>query len=92
MANPVEVETSRQGDIGILRIEGYINGNEAEPVAECGDALIGEGAKALVLNLEKSPIANSMGISVLIELIEKVRDQGGKVVFCCMVPILAKTF
>jgi anti-anti-sigma factor len=82
----------RSGNIGILETDGYINGAEAEPVAEAGEALIQEGAESLVINLEKSPIANSMGISILIELIEKVRERDGSVAFCCVVPILAKTF
>ena len=59
---------------------------------QAGEALIQEGAKSLVIILEKSPIANSMGISILIELIEKVREIDGKVAFCCVQPILAKTF
>ena len=63
-----------------------------EPVAEAGEALIREGVKYLVFNLEKSHIANSMGISILIEIIEKVRELEGKVAFCCVAPILAKTF
>ena len=75
-----------------MRTEGYINGDEAEPVSEAGENLLQDGGKSLVLNLEKSPITNSRGISILIELIEKMRDQRGKVAFCCVVPILAKTF
>ena len=59
---------------------------------QAGEALIQEGAKSLVIILEKSPIANSMGISILIELIEKVREIDGKVAFYCVQPILAKTF
>ena len=55
-------------------------------------ALIEEGVRSLVLNLEKSRIANSMGIAILIELIEKMREQNGKVAFCCVTPTLAKTF
>jgi anti-anti-sigma factor len=92
MPQAVEVHTRRSGNIGILETDGYINGAEAEPVAEAGEALIQKGVKSLVINLEKSPIANSMGISILIELIEKVREMDGKVAFCCVVPILAKTF
>jgi hypothetical protein len=60
MAQAVEVHTRRSGNIGILETDGYINGAEAEPVAEAGEALIQEGAKSLVINLRKSPIANSM--------------------------------
>ena len=62
MAQLVEVETGREGDIGILRTEGYINGSEAKPVAEADEVLLQDEAKSLVLNLEKSPIANSMGL------------------------------
>ena len=54
--------------------------------------LIEEGVRSLVLNLEKSRIANSMGIAILIERIEKMREQNGKVAFCCVTPTLAKTF
>ena len=33
-----------------------------------------------------------MGISILIELVEKVRGVQGKVDYCCVAPTMAKTF
>ncbi len=51
-----------------------------------------EGYINSTLNLEKSRIANSMGIAILIEVVEKMREQDGKVAFCCVAPTLAKTF
>ena len=92
MSESLEVNARRKGKIGILETDGYINDTEAEKVADAGMALIQEGFKNLVLNLEKSPIANSLGISILIEIIEKVRELEGRVAFCCVRPILAKTF
>ena len=92
MPTAVEVQSRREGNIGILATEGYINGVEAEPIAEAAQALVEDGVKYLVINLEKSHIANSMGISVLIEVIEQMRELGGKAAFCCVVPILVKTF
>ena len=92
MPQALEVRSGREGSVGILQTDGYISDPQAEKVAEAGEALIQEGLRYLVLNLEKSRIANSMGISILIELIEKVRELGGKVAFCCVAPILAKTF
>lgn len=92
MPTPVVVQSRKEGNIGILETEGYINGLEAEPIAEAAQMLVDDGVKYLVINLEKSHIANSMGISILIEVIEQVRELGGKVAFCCVVPILAKTF
>jgi anti-anti-sigma factor len=92
MAPPLTVSTSREGDVGILETNGYINGIEAELLVKESARLVQEGVRFLVLNLEKSPIANSIGISILIEVMEKVREVEGKVAFCCVEPILARTF
>ena len=91
MPETLKVTVRREGSIGILEIEGYITDPAAEKVAGAGDALIQEGIRHIVMNLEQSRIANSMGISILIELIEKVREPDGKVAFCCVAPVLAKT-
>ena len=91
MPGNFSVRSRKEGNIGVLETDGYINGAQAEPVSESAEALIQEGAKSLVLNLAKSPIANSTGLSILIEAIEKVRNQGGDVAFCCVVPGLLKS-
>ena len=91
MPDTTAVETRRQDDVAILVTDGYLNDAATENVARVGHEQLDQGAKHLVLNLEKSPIANSMGISVLIELIERVREAGGRSAFCCVAPILAKT-
>ena len=54
--------------------------------------LVTKGAKKFVLNLEGSRIINSIGISILIEVIEKVRSDGGRVGFSNVTPTIAKTF
>lgn len=92
MPERLEVRVRREGQVGILETDGYINNIGAEKIAEACDGLIGEGLKHFVLNLEKSRIINSIGISILIEVIEKVRELQGKVAFCCVTPTIAKTF
>ena len=54
--------------------------------------MLDDGVKTFVLNLAKSPIVNSVGIAVLIELIERVKEDGEKVIFCNCTPVIAKTF
>jgi anti-anti-sigma factor len=44
------------------------------------------------MNLSKSRIINSIGVSVMIEIIEKVKALEGGVAFCCLTPTTAKTF
>ena len=46
----------------------------------------------LLLNLRDTKIVNSIGISILIEIIEKMIDKGGKIAFCCLTPVIHKTF
>ena len=48
--------------------------------------------KHFALNLEKSRVVNSIGISILIEVIEKVKAREGKVAFCSVTATIAKTF
>ena len=92
MPGTVEVHSRREGNIGILETDGYINNLGAEKVVEVCDGLIQDGVKVFVLNLEKSRIINSIGFSILIEVIEKVKELEGKVAFCCVTSTIAKTF
>ena len=82
----------REGDTGVLEVEGYINNDGGEQVAEVCYQMIDEGVKQFVINLERCKIVNSMGVSCLIEIIEKVKEMEGSVGFCCVTPTTAKTF
>jgi anti-anti-sigma factor len=50
------------------------------------------GVRMLLLNLRETKIVNSIGISILIEIIEKMMDKGGKIAFCSLTPVIHKTF
>ena len=45
-----------------------------------------------LINLERSNIVNSIGASILIEIIEQLQDTDGVLAFCELVPIIEKTF
>ncbi len=92
MAEELAVDGRREGRVGILVSRGPITDESAGKVADAGYELVDDGIKHIVINLEASPIANSVGIAVLIEIIEKLRELDGMVAFCCVTPILAKTF
>ena len=44
------------------------------------------------MNLEKSKVVNSIGISHLIEVIEKLNQDNGKLIFTNLDPTIEKTF
>jgi anti-anti-sigma factor len=87
-----KVAAERRGDVAILSTDGYINNQGGEEIARQAYTQLESGARALVLNLEKTRIVNSIGISILIEVLEKVMDRKGKLAFCCLTPTIDKTF
>jgi len=85
--------TSRQaGKFIVITVEGYINNLAGERILDEFNRWTAEGYRHFVLNLEKTQLVNSIGISILIEMIEKAQELQGSIAFCCLLPIIAKTF
>lgn len=92
MPESLDVSVRQEGRVGILETNGYINNLGAEKIAEVCDELMQKDVKHFLFNLAASRIINSIGISILIEVIEKVRETDGAVGFCNVTPTIAKTF
>ncbi|MBE0571101.1 MAG: STAS domain-containing protein [Ignavibacteriaceae bacterium] len=74
----------------IIKTEGYINNTGGEKIVQ--ELEKHANINKLVLNLEKSKVVNSIGISHLIEVIEKLSQTNGKLVFTNLDPTIEKTF
>ena len=92
MSDACKVSVERRDDVAILWTDGYINNQGGEEIAREAYKQLDSGARALVLNLERTRIVNSIGISILIEVLEKVMDRKGSLVFCGLTPTIDKTF
>jgi len=93
MSESLKVVVERpDAKLAVLRTDGYINNSGGEAIAKEAYTLLGEGVNRLLLDLEKTKIVNSIGISILIEILEKVLDQGGRLAFCRLTPTIEKTF
>ena len=92
MSESCKINVERRGDVAVFWTDGYINNQGGEEIARQAYAQLDAGARALVLNLEKTRIVNSIGISILIEMIEKVMDRKGVLAFCNLTPTIDKTF
>ena len=86
------IAVREQGDIIIVDTDGYLNNVGGEIIASECFSQIEKGKKTFVLNLEKSPVVNSIGVSILIEIIEKLQDIDGSLGYCNLAPIVDKTF
>lgn len=92
MINQFGLTVRREGDVAVLETDGYINNQGGEKIAEAANQLLGSGVKKLVLNLEKSTVINSIGVSLLIEVIEHLQEVDGAMAFCGLTKTIAKTF
>ena len=92
MTEELKVTVDRKANGAVLYTKGYINNVGGEEIAVRAYELMDAGVRTLLLNLRDTKIVNSIGISILIEIIEKMIDKGGKIAFCCLTPVIHKTF
>lgn len=74
----------------VIKTDGYINSSGGEKIVQ--EFSKHNGIIKLILNLEKSKVVNSIGISHLIEVIEKLNQDNGKLIFTNLDPTIEKTF
>ncbi len=92
MEEELTLSMRKENDYAVLATEGYINNIGGEKIANTCYKLMSEGYKKFILNFEKSKVINSIGISILIEIIERIIEIKGSLIFCCLTPTIAKTF
>jgi anti-anti-sigma factor len=92
MTEELRVAVERRANGAILHTTGYINNVGGEEIANRAYELMDGGVRSLLLDLRETKIVNSIGISILIEIIEKMMEKEGKISFCCLTPVIHKTF
>ena len=84
--------TKKEGEILIIKTDGYLNNVGGEKIAEACYENIDSGTKNILLDLENSKVVNSIGVSILIEIIEKLQEVDGQLGYFNLAPIVEKTF
>lgn len=92
MATSFNVSTRTEDGYAVIETDGYLNGPIGEKLAETAKDLMNQGYSTLVINLEKTRLVNSIGISILIEIVEFLQDHGGALHFCHLTPVIERTF
>lgn len=68
-------------DYAIVRPEGYLNALIGDQIDKTCSTLIEKGAHYIIINFSKVSMVNTIGISILIGIIEKVLQKNGLVYF-----------
>ena len=80
------------GDAAVIYPKGYLNNLSGESlVTECS-LYIGKGITKIVVNFSETDLINSIGISLLLQIIEDLRNIKGTICFTNMSKFLRDTF
>jgi len=81
-----------KNDIIIVRTTGYFNNDAGDAVLKVCNEKIDNGKSKFLIDMSDSSVVNSIGVSVLIEIIEKLQEIDGAMAFINLAPIVEKTF
>ena len=84
--------SSVENSVLVIKTEGYINNEGGKKIAEEFEKHFDTGVNKVLLDIENSKVVNSIGISYLIEIIEKLNEKNGTLYFTNMDSAIEKTF
>jgi stage II sporulation protein AA (anti-sigma F factor antagonist) len=85
-ADDLQVTSRREGRVGTLVVGGEVRMEIAATLLEAGEALFADGARHLIVNLERVAFMDSASLSALIGLDTQAGERGGKIVLCHVSP------
>lgn len=92
MSTDFNIISEKHNETLLMRTDGYINNVAGEKILnEFSQNFIGSMNK-VVMDLGKSKVVNSIGISYLIDIIEKLNERNSTLIFANLDPTIEKTF
>lgn len=69
------------GESVVIYADNYINDIEGEKLEDLCDLFLKKGSRRIIIDFSGTDLVNSIGVSILIGIIEKIRDKEGDIVF-----------
>jgi anti-anti-sigma factor len=76
----------------VLKTNGYLNDTAGKKIVEEFLKHFNRGINKVVMDLEKTNVVNSIGISHIIDIVEKLLEIDGKLIFTNLDPSIKQTF
>ncbi len=87
-----KVTSKRVSDVAILYPQGYLNNIAGENLMEECTACLESDIRKVVLNFSETDFINSIGISMLLSIINRLKEAGGTLCFTDMSKTYRDTF
>ena len=92
MPHPFAVTRSSEGDLTVLSLEGYLDAHTAPVFEKAVQAEVDAGRFSIIVDAEQLKYISSAGLGVFMSFIEEVREQGGDIKICSLVPKVKQIF
>lgn len=92
MANPFAVHRATEGEFVVLSLEGYLDAHTAPEFEEAVQQEMEKGNLRLIVDGSKLTYISSAGLGVFMSFIEEIRERGGDIKICGVVPKVRQVF
>lgn len=92
MPNSFSVSSSQQYGISVLALDGFLDAHTAPAFEEAIEKEVAAGRNRIVVNCEKLAYISSAGLGVFMTFIEEIREAGGDIKICSVVPKVLQVF
>ena len=92
MPHPFAVTRSSEGDLAVLSLAGYLDAHTAPEFERAIQAEIDAGRVRLIVDAAQLKYISSAGLGVFMSFIEEVREKGGDIKICGLVPKVRQIF
>jgi anti-anti-sigma regulatory factor len=76
-----DMKIKDESGVIVVTTNGYLNNYGGEQIASVCLQKISEGKRKFLVNVENTAMVNSIGVSIIIEVIEELQGQAGKLLF-----------
>ena len=87
-----QTTTEMLRDAAVVKIAGYLSGHGGEKLEDEIDRLLEGGRRKIVINFSATDLVNSVGVSILIGVIEKARHVHCDLAFTGLTPVNEEIF
>ncbi|MBI5342391.1 MAG: STAS domain-containing protein [Deltaproteobacteria bacterium] len=88
----LNVRTRQADGALVVYIDGYLNSLLGEEVERVVQETLDSGMRNFLLNFEGTRLINSIGISIIIDIVEKIMERNGMLAFCALSRINRELF
>lgn len=86
-----KIDTATQGSLQIIRTTGYLDDAGGKILKETCEKLVSAGHAKFVFNLSGTPVINSTGLSMLLDMMVRIIDYNDGQVAICGLSKLTRT-